>query len=84
VKVKWSKKTPVETGWFWIKYKNKRKKYVVCPCYVEHFKDGGTLVVSASNDMFAEGPNHGGKGLKCHGKLCKEVRFGPVIPEPEN
>lgn len=82
--MKWSKETPAEEGWYWIKYKNKRNKYTVCPAEVFHFKDGTTLVASAKNDTFVEGPNHGGKGLKYDGVLDPSVRFGDKIEEPND
>jgi hypothetical protein len=81
--VEWVKETPAEEGWYWIKYTNKRRKTTVCPCIVYHFKDGGTMVHTAWNDDFMEGPNHGGPGLKYDGKLDKSIRFGPRLPEPD-
>ncbi len=83
--MKWSKKTPTEEGWYWIKYRGKRGT-TMCPCQVTIFKSGlsGTAVRTAWNDWFMEGPNHGGLGLKeGGGKLDKTIRFGPKIPEPE-
>ena len=77
----WTEKTPAEDGWFWIKYKNKRNKYTVCPCLVIH-NSKTTMVTSAKNDTFYEGPNHGGKGLKYGGKIDTSVRFGPKIELP--
>ena len=81
-KVKWSKEIPKEEGWYWIRYRGKHG-WVRCPCTVMHFKDGTNTVATARNDFFVEGPRHGGKGLKCHGKLDKNVSFGPKIPEPK-
>lgn len=80
---KWTKKTPANEGWYWIRYRNKRNTTTQCPCYVSLFGNGGCLVVSARNDTFVEGPNHGGPGLKYNGKLDKTIRFGPMIPEPD-
>ena len=89
MKVKWAKETPIKKGWYWIKYKNKHKEYVVCPCEVVLYNEGhlkGTaLVHTARNDSFIEGPRHGGPGLKDGGKLCPDIRFGPWLgeePEP--
>lgn len=85
MKIKWSKETPTEEGWYWFKYKGGNRKTVTCPCEVCHFTDGyeATVVISARNDTFYEGPHHGGKGLKYKGKLDKSVRFGPKIPFPD-
>jgi hypothetical protein len=80
---KWSKETPLDEGWYWIKYRNKRNKTTMCPAEVYHFEDKGSLVQSARNDTWMEGPNHGGPGLKYHGKLDKTIRFGPRIEVPE-
>lgn len=69
-----------------MKYKNKRNKYSVCPAYVTIFTGPGlhgNFVLSAYNDSFCEGPNHGGWGLKYDGKLDPSIRFGPKIEEPE-
>ncbi len=82
-KIKWVKETPAKEGWFWIKYKNKRKEYSVCPAQVFHFKGGTVAVRSSFNDNFVEGPNHGGPGLKYDGKIDKSIRFGPEIEIPE-
>jgi hypothetical protein len=84
--MKWVKKTPTEEGWYWMKYKNKRGKYTVCPARVTILGYPGlqgTLVHSARNDTFVEGPNHGGAGLKCNGEPCPDVRFGHKIEEPD-
>lgn len=75
----WSKKTPTEEGWYWIRYKNKRNKIVECTCFVSHFDDGTVVVNSAYNDSFKAGPNHGGPELKYDGKVDKSIRFGEKI-----
>ncbi len=82
MKTKWVKETPTVEGWYWIKYKNKRNSHTICPCYVTILKRAN-VVVTARNDSFIEGPDHGGWGLKYDGKLDKSVRFGPKIEEPE-
>ena len=88
MKVKWSKETPAIAGWYWIKYKGKHGT-VSCPAEVIIFKPTAqskmeaNLVRSAFNDSWIEGPNHGGPGLKYHGKLDKTIRFGPKIEKPE-
>jgi hypothetical protein len=79
----WVKETPTDEGWYWIRYRNKRKKTTQCPCHVSRFEDGAVLVVTAHNDTFMEGPNHGGPGLKYNGKPDKSIRFGPKIEEPD-
>jgi len=87
MKVKWVKETPKVEGWYWMKYKNKRNKFTVCPAYVTIFNSRnlkGNLVVSAKNDSFQEGPNHGGWGLKYAGVLDPSIRFGPKIEEPDD
>jgi len=89
VKVKWIKKKPTEEGWYWIKYRNKRNKFSVCPAFVTLFNDGGTHVHSAYNDTWVAGPNHGGpdlKGWDHHGKwgVDRSLRFGPRIEEPND
>jgi hypothetical protein len=84
-KMKWVKATPEVEGWYWIKYKNKRNCYTVCPCYVTIFRSRnltGNLVHTARNDTFIEGPSHGGWGLKYNGKPCPDIRFGDKIEEP--
>lgn len=88
MKVKWVKATPKEEGWYWVKYKNKRSKYTVCPAQVIIFKsegDGlnGNMVLTAKNDSFMEGPAHGGWGLRYNGVLDPSIRFGPKIEEPD-
>ena len=83
MKAKWTKKTPANEGWYWIRYRNKRDETTQCPCHVSRFGGGGSLVRTAQNDVFVEGPNHGGPGLKYNGKLDKTIRFGPAIPEPD-
>lgn len=71
------KETPQKEGWYWIKYRGKRG-LVVCPCIVTHVGPA-TIVTTARNDSFIEGPNHGGMGLRYGGKLDKSIRFGPEI-----
>lgn len=82
MKVKWVKQTPTKEGWYWMKYKNKRNTYTVCPAYVTIVGEA-RMVHSAKNDSFVEGPNHGGWGLKYNGVLDPSIRFGPEIEEPE-
>ncbi len=84
MKVKWTKETPEVEGWYWIKYKNKRNFFTVCPAQVINFAFG-RVVLSARNDTFMEGPNHGGWGLKYAGesKVDTSIRFGPKIEEPD-
>jgi hypothetical protein len=77
----WSKRTPTEEGWYWIKYKNKHQKYIMCPAEVIHVKSE-TIVATSRNDTFVSGPRHGGPGLKNNGALDQSVRFGPKIEEP--
>ena len=81
MKTVWVKETPKVEGWFWIKYRTGRS-VTKCPCAVVHFKDGGTLVHTARNTSFMEGPHHGGPGLKYNGTLDKSIRFGPQIDIP--
>ena len=81
-KAKWVKTTPTVEGWYWMKYRNKRNCTTTCPAYVT-ILDEAVVVVSARNDTFIEGPNHGGPGLKYNGKLDKTIRFGPHIPIPD-
>jgi len=83
MKSSWVAETPAEEGWYWIKYRGKRNRMVKCPCQVWRFKDAGVCVVTAYNDSFFEGPNHGGPGLKYAGKLDKSIRFGPKITVPD-
>ena len=78
----WVKETPIVSGWYWMQYKNKRKTITVCPAYVD-IMGIGTIVRSAFNDTFIEGPNHGGPGLKYMGKIDKSIKFGDLIPEPD-
>jgi len=80
--VKWVKKIPAEEGWYWIKYKNKRKRYTICPCLVTWIGKG-VVVHTAGNDTFFAGPNHGGPELKYEGQVDKSVRFGPWIEAPD-
>jgi hypothetical protein len=82
MKIKWSKKTPTEEGWYWIKY-GSGTSFVKCPCRVVHVKEA-SLVYSALGPFFIEGPNHGGKGLKNgQGKRVNTIRFGPRLTTPE-
>lgn len=82
MKVNWNKETPTEEGWYWMKYKNKRKRYTICPaCLI--IVDNITIVHSAKNEVFMQGPNHGGEGLKYNGVLDPSIRFGPKIEEPD-
>ena len=78
----WSKETPTEEGWYWMKYKNKRNTYTACPALVVYVGEE-VLVRSAFNDSFMAGPNHGGPQLRYDGKIDKSIRFGDRIPEPE-
>lgn len=82
----WAKDAPTEEGWYWVKYKNKRNTYTVCPAEVfigNTGLKGSILIKSARNDTFISGPNHGGPGFRCHGVLDKTLRFGDNIPEPD-
>lgn len=88
MKAKWSTETPIVEGWYWIQYKGSRRQTVKCPAAViimnmKEDKEPTTLVQSARNDSWIEGPNHGGPGLKYCGKLDKSIRFGPKIEEVE-
>ena len=83
MKIKWVKETPTEEGWYWMKYKNKRNRFTICPAHLCILKGPTNIVVSARNDTFIEGPNHGGKGLKYNNKVDKSIRFGPKIEEPD-
>ena len=76
----WKKQIPTKSGWYWIKYKGKHGT-VVCPAEVSFLNDT-THVRSARNDSFMEGPNHGGPGLKYHGKVDKSIRFANKIKQP--
>lgn len=79
----WSKQTPTEEGWYWIKYKNKHHKYVKCPAEVIRLTSE-TLVLTSKNDRFLAGPRHGGWELKNNGVVDKSIRFGPKIEEPDD
>lgn len=82
-KTKWSKETPKERGWYWMKYAGKHG-VVKCPARVERLQDTTVFVRTASNDTFIGGPNHGGPELKCDGiDRDKTIRFGPKIEEPD-
>ncbi len=76
----WTAKVPAVAGWYWMRYKVGRH-FRTCPGEVIH-NQVGTVVHSARNDMWIEGPLHGGPGLKCDGVLDTSVQFGPRIPEP--
>jgi hypothetical protein len=78
---RWDKQTPDEEGWYWIEYQGKHG-LVACPCRVTRLRDT-TVVYTARNVTFIEGPGHGGPGLRCDGVLDPTVRFGPAIEEPE-
>lgn len=84
-KVKWSKETPKQEGWYWIKY-GTGKHIVKCPCTVVHVGKE-TLVTTARNMTFYEGPQHGGPGLKyTNGNkvtFVPSIRFSPMIQIPE-
>lgn len=79
MKTKWTKETPAEEGWYWIKYRHGRS--YKCPCEVTHLKIG--TIVHTGRHTFMEGPNHGGKGLKLAGLLIKSIRFGPKLVVPD-
>jgi hypothetical protein len=78
---RWDRRTPAEDGWYWIEYEGKHG-LVACPCRVTRLRDT-TVVYTARNVTFIEGPGHGGPGLRCDGVLDASVRFGPAIEEPE-
>lgn len=80
MKANWVETVPAEEGWYWIKYKNKRKTYTVCPALFL-VADGINVVHSARNDIFFQSPN---KPFTCGGIVEKSIRFGPKIEEPDN
>jgi hypothetical protein len=83
-KAQWSEETPAGEGWYWMQYRDKHGEVSVCPCYVAHLGNGTTLVRSALNDTWVEGPRHGGPGLKESGRaLDRSVRFGARLVPPE-
>ena len=74
----WTKEIPAD-GWHWIKYRNKKNKNSICPCFIERFDD--IIFVSSSyGDIFIG--NKDCIELRNNGSVCLSVRFGSNIPAP--
>lgn len=94
MKVKWTKKLPKGSGWYWVSYTDRMGLEVVCPAFVGIYGGPvpGVSIETACGDHFVEGPLNGGRGLKLKCGTCHELKeynppkspfeFGPRIEEP--
>ena len=81
MKTIWTKETPTEDGYYWVRYgrgQNIRKE----PCEVIHVGKETLVTIHRYGNLY-EGLRHGGAGLKgADGKIVKSIRFGPEILIP--
>ena len=76
-KVKWTKKIPKESGWYWFTHYGKHGK-TLCPAEVYYIKFRDrmhTFVNPASGQLFTDDTRE----MREHARS----RFGPRIPMPE-
>lgn len=84
----WTQKTPGESGWYWVKYKNKHDSTVICPAWLTVYARGTHIVDTAKGDIFVEGPDYGGRGMRRHshgrehGQPDASFRFGAKLDAP--
>jgi hypothetical protein len=68
MKTKWSSKVPEESGWYWVKYKEKRG-IVVFPVKLFLYEDGDSVIWTGRYDF-----------LRC--ERLDGLKFGPEISFP--
>lgn len=77
--IKWSKRVPESSGWYWCRYSHPTKGLMYAPAHVFWSKElarSGSLVTNMYNVTPAIGP--------CFNSLAPNYRFlfGPKIEEP--